>query len=79
MPHGQFVILVTSGPLFKTVLHFCTHVGQYPVIGHDNIISCIPPLIINPNSMVVAHVILVTALVQKIGLGFLETDSELSH
>ena len=53
--------------------------GQYPVIGHDNIISCIPPLIINLNSMVVAHVILVTALVQKIGLGFLETDSELSH
>ena len=53
--------------------------GQYPVIGHDHIISCIPPLIINPNSMVVAHVILVTALVQKIGLGFLETDSELSH
>ena len=35
-----------------------------PVIGHDHIISCIPPLIINPNSMVVAHVILVTALVQ---------------
>ena len=50
-----------------------------PVIGHDHIISCIPPLIINPNSMVVAHVILVTALVQKIGLGFSETDSELSH
>ena len=50
-----------------------------PVIGHYHIISCIPPLIINPNSMVVAHVILVTALVQKIGLGFLETDSELSH
>ena len=22
MPHGQFAILVTSGPLFKTVLHF---------------------------------------------------------
>ena len=51
---------------------------QYPVIGHHHIISCIPPLITNPNSMVV-HVILVTALVQKIGLGFLETDSELSH
>ena len=46
--------------------------GQYPVIGHDHIISCIPPLIINPNSMVVAHVILVTALVQNIGLGILD-------
>ena len=52
---------------------------QYPVIGHDHIISCLPPLIINPNRMVVAYVILVTALVQKIGLDFLETDSELSH
>ena len=41
---------------------------QYPVIVHDRIISCIPLLIINPNSMEVAHMILVTALVQKIGL-----------
>ena len=69
-------------PSISLSIHYSTHTspdGQHPVIGHDCIISCIPPLIINPNSMVVAHVILVTALVQKIGLGFLETDSELSH
>ena len=43
--------------------------GQHPVIGHSHIISCIPPHIINSNSMVLAHVILVTALVQKLDLG----------
>ena len=31
MPHGQFAILVTSGHLFKTVLHFWTHVNNIPV------------------------------------------------
>ena len=29
MPHGQIAILVTSGHLFKTVLHFWTHVSGH--------------------------------------------------
>ena len=32
MPHGQFTILVTTGHLFKTVLHFWNHVPFY--LGH---------------------------------------------